>query len=68
MSDETGVVSAWTTRDEVAFIQRIGIFTAMDKKTLLSGYLEGVKQRVEWDGISKSTVIRIARAEMRAAL
>lgn len=69
MSDECG---AWTTQDEVAFLQRLGQFTPagemMGRKTLLFGYLEGASRRTDWADIHKKTVLRIARSEWRAAV
>lgn len=64
---------AWTTRNEMEFIKKIGIgihsqsarVLSKTQAELLQGYINGAKKRINWDGIDKDTVIGFAEEKLR---
>lgn len=55
---------AWTTENEVSFINHLGKFAPRQKVTrdvLLQRYLDAMKLRQDWDGLDRVTIKTVAR-------
>ncbi|KVE34315.1 hypothetical protein [Burkholderia sp. TSV86] len=66
MSTSKEKKQGWTTASEVEFIE--GMAQRREAITLLSGYLEGMKMRVDFGHIDPNIALRVARERLAAHL
>ena len=62
---------AWSTDDELSYIERIGEFSihtrGINRAELLKNYLHAMRQRKKWDQLNQQKVMKAIFREMMAA-